>query len=160
MKLVACSIDGTLILIEYNEQTKTFKTTPFTAHPAGVTAVEVVEMNEKVYIISGGIDCLVKVYENDGKNWNSKIEMKEHNEWIRDIAVNMIHGYIYIVSCDISTVVISKCDGVSCELVQKIEGFNASVERVHLNGDNCLIVLSDGAVESWKFSNDRFVKEE
>ena len=158
LKVVCGSIDGNLYVVEYNENSRTFKQTQFKAHNAGVTCVDVVEMNGKAVIVSGGVDCVIKVFDFDGKNWSSIYEVKEHDEWLRSVSCGMKRGAMYVVSADVACVVVSKIEENALKFVQKID-VNGKVQKVQLNGDVLALCTEDG-VEMWKLIDEKFVKEE
>ncbi|EKE37325.1 hypothetical protein ENUP19_0089G0021 [Entamoeba nuttalli] len=161
LKLACGSSDGQISIIEYVESTKSWKTTSFNAHPAGVNTLTVIQNHMKVNIVSGGCDSIVKFHEYIDGEWKCVNQLKDHKDWIRDVSVTSSNGKLLLATCAQDHMVfIYEVNGTTIKLIDHLPEFKESCWRVAFNGDVLAVSLSNNEVEMWKNNDGKWVKEE
>jgi len=124
LAFACCSTDGTISVVEFKNDVWVPMTIP-DAHLNGVNAiswappkpiggtVDAIQYAPK-RLVSGGNDNLVKVWKcsEDGKSFSLDVELKEHLDWVRDVAWAPCErfGYTTIASCGVDRrLVVWKC---------------------------------------------------
>ena len=99
LKLVCGSSDGQVSVLQYNQGNNTWSDEMFVADESGVNAVQVVKYNKQIYIITGGCESILKVFVKQNNAWKCIKEVKQHQDWIRDIAAIVKDDKVLIASC-------------------------------------------------------------
>ena len=161
LKLVCGSSDGQVSVLQYNQGNNTWSDEMFVADESGVNAVQVVKYNKQIYIITGGCESILKVFVKQNNAWKCIKEVKQHQDWIRDIAAIVKDDKVLIASCsqDKTTIVYEGVENIKeSDVVLKLEDV---CQRVSFDefGDNLAVTCADNTVTVFKNNNGEWQKE-
>lgn len=170
--LASASSDSSIMIVSYNEQKNSWDTKVIqSAHQIGCNSIcwapsassgslLTTTSNEKSTtlvrkLLSGGGDNTAKIWSFDGENWSKETELRNHSDWVRDVAwapnVGLPYDMIATASQD-QSVWIYTCEQSGTWTAVKQLKFNSVVWRVswNLTGSILAVTTADGKVSLYK----------
>ncbi|KAL7718269.1 Protein transport protein SEC13 [Entamoeba marina] len=163
LRLACGSSDGRVSILEYQEQTKTWKSTEFLAHASGTNCVSCVSIDNVNCIATGGCDGIVKIHNFENGKWKCVKEFGEHKDWVRDVSFGIKNGKVFLASCgQDGNVIIYEGYGTDTKVINKLPNLKEICWRVNFDGSGEFLGVScaDNTVSIWKNNGNQFERVE